>query len=732
MHRVASLILSLSLCACLCACGPSSTTTSEPTTPGRTAPGDALAQLNARARAGAVTETLHGVEIVDTYRALETESELTRAWVEAQTERTASSLSTDARRAERLRALLSIGSIGRVSLGGERVFYTKRDGDREQPVLLMAENGVPRAEPLIDPTTYGERAALDWYFPSPEGTFIAFGISHNGDERSTLHVMRVASGELLEERIARTKWTTVSWLHDETGFYYSRYPKPGEDDFDADNEDTYFPRVFFHALGENPSADPRFFSGREGTEFPSVTVSDDDRYVVLNNFRGWSASDVYLFDRGDGGTRRRPVARVNVPGDDRPLVPLVTGEDSLTMGHVHDGYFYAQTNKDAPLYRIASAPVDQAVERERWQDVVPQGRATLEDWTIAHNHIVCHYMQDVASKVKVFDMEGREVQGFDLPTRGELEGLSGDPDGSLLAFGFSGYLHAPALFTFNFENDEMTQVDAIDAGLDLSGYDIEQVMVASDDNTQVPVYLIHRNNAERTGEQPVLLYGYGGFNVSLLPSFSRNILYWLERGGIYAVANLRGGGEFGEEWHRAGNLENKERVFEDFESVIGWLTESGWSNPNKIAITGGSNGGLLMGAMITRVPDTFRAAASYVGLYDMVRYHQFPPAELWVSEYGSAENANQVGFLHAYSPYHRVRAGTRYPSVLIETADHDSRVHWAHSTKFAAALQDANAGNNPIYFYMVREVGHGAGTRLTDVVDRYVRMYGFFEHQLGM
>ncbi len=689
---------------------------------------DEIERLNRQAREGAVHETLHGVEIDDPYRSLETESPGTSAWVDAQTARTERALAERiaAMPRQRLQELLTIGTISGVQTAGNRVFYLQREGDREQPALYLHENGAQSPDPLVDPLTHGERGALDWYSASPDGKFLAFGISQNGDERSTLHVLDVDNRRLLTDRITHAKWSAVTWLNDESGFYYTRYPREGEPNYDAAQEDTYYPRVFFHALGTEPNADPLVFGGERGTDFPYVTVSDDDRWLVVNNQRGWSATDVYLFDRGTGRNR------IAVPTAERPLTNVVNGREHLTTGYVHRSKLYLRTNEDAPRYRIVQVQPQHAADMTQWRDVVPQGDAAIEDWNIIGNKLIVHYLDDVRSRVRLFGLDGRAAGEVQLPAAGTVEGLAGQPAGRTLAFAFSSYLNPPTLFSYDVQRGALTQLDAIEASIDFSRFEVTRERVASRDGTEIPVTLVHARGMQRDGNQPVLLNGYGGFNVAMMPGFTRNALYWIERGGVFAVANLRGGSEFGEEWHQAGRLENKQNVFDDFAAVIRWLSSSGISNPNRIAITGGSNGGLLMGAMITQAPDTFRAATTYVGLYDMLRYHRFPPAELWVSEYGSADDATQFRFLYEYSPYHHLRDGTAYPAVLVETADHDSRVHWGHSTKFAARLQEATSSDRPVYFYMERQVGHGAGTRLSDLVDRYARAYAFVEEQLGV
>lgn len=694
-----------------------------------------LRELNARARrAGETTDTLHGVEIADPFRALETRSEITDEWIEWQTARTREALAGWARpeMAERIREVLAIGTIGGGAVAGDVAIYSRRDPGREQPALYVQALGRagPTGEPriLVDPQTYGERAALDWYQLSPRGRYLSFGISANGDERSTLRVVEVATGRVLPDVIDHAKWSEVTWLRSEDGFYYRRYPREGEDGYDASQPDSYHIRLFYHRLGEPVVGDPLVYDPPSPTDFPSASVSDDDRWLVINNFRGWSQSDVYLLDRG-----RQARGRVVLPDAEHPLVEVIAGLDHLTWGRVHRGRLYLTTNLDAPRYRIAIVDPARAADRSAWTDLIAEGPSAIEAWTIAGDRIALHVIDDVRSRVLLRRMDGREDGEIPLPGRGEVGSLDGDPETGRLVLGFSSFVHAPAMHLWSARDRRLALLAQVDCPVDLSQYALTQERATSGDGTAINVHLLHRRGLARTGESPVLLTGYGGFNVSLLPGFQRNPLYWVERGGVFAVANLRGGGEHGEEWHRAGNLGSKERVFEDMEAVIRWLSSSGISRPERIAITGGSNGGLLMGAMITRAPDAFAAAASYVGLYDMIRYHRFPPAELWISEYGSAEDATQLGWLRAYSPYHNVRDGARLPAILIETADHDTRVHWGHSTKFAARLQEASGEDDPaIWFYREQLVGHGAGTRLSDLVSRYVRMYAFVEHVLGV
>ena len=699
-----------------------------------------LEDLNARARAGSVTETLQGVAVEDPYRSLEDDTPLTHEWIDVQTARTAAAVTSWSRAAtsRRLDELLRIGSVSGAVVAGEHTFYLLREGEREQPALMMRGlAATDTARVLIDPMTYGEHAALDWYFVSPTGRYVAFGISTNGDERSTLRILETATGTTRPDTIEHTKWTDLTWLHDETAFYYRRYPRPGEPDYDAEHEDSYHTRLFFHVLGSDPAADPLVFSPDDRTFFPGTSISDDDRWLVVTDSAGWTRTDVMLFDRGASAR-----SRVSVPDATHALMPIVVGEDHLYTPRVHRGQLYLLTNENAPRYRLMRvAPSAAASDRSTWQITIPEGEAAIQDWTIAGDRHVLHVLDDVHSRLYAHQLTGALDHEIAMPGPGAIAGIDGDPTTGRLAVSFSGYVHAPQLLLGNLRarrsrtatTPELSPLVAITSPVDLSTLEVVQDHVGSTDGASIPVYYVQRRGTVHDGSAPVLLNAYGGFNISLLPNFTRHPLYWVERGGIYAVANLRGGGEFGEDWHRAGSLANKHHVFEDMEAVIRWLASSGLSRPDRIAITGGSNGGLLMGAMITRCPDAFGAAASYVGLYDMVRYHQFPPAELWVTEYGSSENADAFQWLYDYSPYHHVQPGTHYPAILVETADHDTRVFWGHSTKFAARLQEAVGGADPsVWFYREQQVGHGAGTPVSALVARYTRMYAFVEHALGM
>ncbi|MCA9534792.1 MAG: S9 family peptidase [Myxococcales bacterium] len=694
-------------------------------------------------------DVLHGVSVADPFRSLEVDSAETTRWVEAQNAYTLATLQPHVRpeRGARLQELLSIDALGEPQLEGETLFFYRRAGSEEQGAYFVARGPAwaPDPEPVLRAEAFGERASIDYTYLSPGGRYVVFGVSQNGDERSTLRILDLSTRALLSDSITHAKWSRVSWLSDDTGFYYTRYPAEHDADFPHDDParvDTYGSRVYRHRLGEPASADPLVFEAADPTDFPSVSVQADGEHLVLAVSRGWSANDLWLARRGP---------------DDRPveITPLIVGVEARSAAAVHGRDVLIVSNREAPRYRVLRTPLalgtPALADASTWQVLVPETDGVLNEWALQGDSLLLAYTEGLESSLRRVPLPAAPPEGgplgpaasavvdpplvtsveIPLPPGGELGELSTDRAGRHALFSFSGYRTPPVIMMLA-DGNEPNPVVRVTTDVDLEGFEYEVVQVPSADGTLVPLQLLYRRGMVRNSDNPTLLYGYGGFNVSLLPGFQRNLLYWLERGGVYAVANLRGGGELGEAWHRAGSRENKQRVFEDFEACIRYLRNSDISRPARIAITGGSNGGLLMGAMLTRVPEQVGAVVSYVGLYDMLRYHLFPPAEIWEPEYMSSESPEGFAVLSAYSPYHHVPEQVALPATLIETADHDSRVYWGHSTKFAARLQVSNTSGRPVLFYMEREQGHGAGRRLSDTVARYTRFYTFVEHALGM
>lgn len=653
-------------------------------------------------------ERVHGYRVRDPFRVLETEAGA-RRWIEIQNRKTETQLRGlgGPGVAARLGELLSIGVVSRPRVSGGRTFYLARDEGVEQSILYWLDGEKP--VPLVDPNELsrgGEKVAIDWYYPSRTGKLVAYGLSKDGDEESELRVVEVETGKDRGERIPHTRACDLAWLPEDAGFYYTRYPAEG----------LYDRRVHLHRLGDDPREDPLVFGeGRARTDWPSVGLSPDGRQVLLGVFQGWTSSELHLLRHGG-----------------RVVRPLFTGHASRLEGAEWLGNrIVARTNHGAPRWRLVSLSPGRP-EPEHWRTLVPEGAGVLDAHLVTGKYLVIHRVERAVSRLLVHRLDGTLLREIELPGPGTVADIDAEPAGGPVVFTYSSFFHAPEVFRFDPAAGEVESVARVATDVDTSRWVVRQVDYPSYDGTRVPMFLVHEEGLELDGDHPTLLSGYGGFDVSLTPSFRRNVLFWLERGGIYAVANLRGGGELGEAWHRAGKREKKFQVFEDFEYAARYLHREGYTNPARLAVIGGSNGGLLVGAAITRFPHLFRAAIGSVGLYDMLRFHRFPPAELWVDEYGDPEDPADFGYLLGYSPYHQVVDGVRYPACLLVTADKDTRVHWAHTAKFAARLQEATASEHPVLFYLSRKEGHGSGKGRSDIIREYTRKYAFLLAALGL
>jgi prolyl oligopeptidase len=668
-----------------------------------------------------VIDELHGVRVADPYRWLEDGDvvEVGR-WVTEQNHHTATLLGSRPgrrRTRERLTDLLSIGSIGTPIRRGGRTFYRRREGSgQNQPVLYVRDglNGEDRA--LLDPNQMNAdgTSAIDWWYPSEDGAYMAFGISEGGDEKSTLRVLDVTSGRALPDTIPHTRYCSLAWLPDRSGFFYTRYPAPGEV---PEGEENYHRHLFFHRLGEDPGRDRKIFGdGRDPREMLQIAGSPDGGYLVIMAFVGWSRSDLYVKDLGSVGS---------------PCLPIAEGIDAVFRGEIVGRTLYLLTNWRAPRYRLLAVDLTRP-GNDQWKTLIPEGESVLEEVAVTRGRLVAHAIRDASSRITLHEKDGRLIREIELPCLGSVERLSARYDHEDLFFGFSSFTVPPTIYRLNLKTGDPAVWESISAGVDLPAFEVEQHFFRSADGTRIPMFLVHRRGLRRDGDNPTLLTGYGGFNINLTPAFSRGLVLWLERGGVYAQANLRGGGEYGEEWHRAGMRERKQNVFDDFAAAADWLIRKNYTRADRLAIRGGSNGGLLAGAAITQRPQLFRAAIIGVPLLDMLRYHHFRIAGLWVPEYGSAASAEEFRWLYAYSPYHRVVRGTPYPAVLLNTAEGDSRVDPMHARKMAARLQEATTSGRPILLRTSVRAGHGAGKPLAMMIDEATDDWTFLLWQLDM
>jgi len=668
-----------------------------------------------------VVDDVHGEKIADPYRWLEADTtERVRDWTDEQNARTRSVLDPLRERpvfARRLRELLSVGLLSTPRPIAGRIFHTRREGEQKQAVLYVRDSAAGEDRALIDPNALDASGlvTLDWYYPSPDARYVAYGLSHGGDEMSTLHVIETATGKDLRDRIAHTQRSTVAWV--EGGFYYTVHPAPGSV---PPGDENYYRRVRHHRLGDDPTKDALVFGeNRPKEDILGVSASEDGRWILLTALKGWAKSDLYLLDRDH---------------PERGLATVLEGKEAIAEGFVLSGRLWLRTNLDAPNYRVVSAACE-SPDASRWETVIPEGKDVTLSFDRTRDRVAVLRLRRATSRLATYDLEGRDEREILLPSLGAIEIVEGEHEGDGIGYTFQSFTQPPIAFVADARTgkaDEVVRLRMPD-GLDVASIAVEQTTYASKDGTEVTMFLVHRKDVRPTGEVPTLLSGYGGFNISRVPAYAAGVAAWVEAGGLFALPNLRGGGEYGETWHRAGMLGNKQNVFDDFHSAAEALIARGWTTPGQLAISGGSNGGLLVGAALTQRPDLFAAVYCAVPLLDMLRYQNFRIARFWIAEYGSAEDPAQADWLRKYSPYHKVRAGVRYPPVLFTTAEGDSRVDPMHARKMAALLQAQSEDPESVVLLRVdRDAGHGIGKPLDKQVDDFADQYAFIAWRTGL
>jgi len=691
--------------------------------PGTNAASTATPAGPPKAKVEVAIDDLHGHKISDPYRWMENgDSPETQEYVRAQLAYTRGLLDPLPGRDKihaRLTQLLSIGNVGTPQVGGEWYFYTRREGMQNQPVLYVRKGlkGTERALVDVNALAADGTVALDWWQISHDGKYVAYGTSPSGSEKSTLHVIETATGKLLPDTIEQTRAASVAWKLDDSGFYYTRYPKKG--DVPAE-EENYHRRVYYHALGGDAAKDPLIFEPKDPQDWPNVSLSNDGRWLTVVSEQGWTKSEIYLQD-----------LHANTS-----LVTVIAGKNFLYSGEVFNGVMYIVTNEDAPHYKVFAARAE-APDQSHWKPVIPESEdAVLQGLSIIGGKLVAEYEKKVSSLLKIFSVEGKPLAEVPLPGIGSVAGVGGQWDSQEAFFGFQSFTVPPTILHYDMQSGKTSLFAKVEAPIDSGGYEVKQVWCKSKDGTRVPMFIVSKKGLALTGKNPTLLYGYGGFQVSETPAFSRGVFLWLESGGVYVLANLRGGSEFGEAWHRSGMLEKKQNVFDDFASAAEYLIAQKYTDRDHLAIMGGSNGGLLVGASITQHPELFRAAVCQVPLLDMLRYQNFLIAKLWVPEYGSSADPKQFEYLYSYSPYHHVKPGTLYPAVLFMTADSDTRVDSMHAKKMAALMQaEAKNGadrDRPILLRIEPKAGHGQGKPLTKLIEEGTDIWSFLFWQLGV
>jgi prolyl oligopeptidase len=675
-----------------------------------------------------LVEVLHGVPVPDPYRWLEdSESAEVRAWDEAQTAVTRAWLDRLPAREglrERARTLLSVGHVGapisrKTASGMRRYFHVRREGSQEQAVLC-ARDGLDGADRvLIDPAPLSAdgTTAIDWWVVSSDGERVAWGLSEAGSEESTLRVRDVATGQDLPDRIPHTRHASVAWMPDGKSFYYTRYPAPGDV---APGDERYFCKVYRHVLGEDPVRDELVFGeGRDKLDIPGVVAAPGGRWLVVRVHMGWQKSELWARDLATPGSRFIAVAR---------------GPEALYEPVPLDDVLYVLTNEGSPRYRLVAIDWNDP-SRSRWRELLPESGDVLADLTVVGGDdrvLIAAYLHEATSRVERFTRDGKPLGPVQLPVLGSAV-VTGAYDAAEAFVELTSFATPWQVLRVDLATGGTTVWDRVGVGCTLPGVRVSMMHATSKDGTRVPMFVVEPEGAPRDDDRPTALYGYGGFNIVQSPSFSARALMTVERGGVWAVALLRGGGELGEEWHRAGMLDRKQNVFDDLYACAETLFREKVTRPGRLGIVGGSNGGLLTATAVTQRPELFRAALSLVPLADMLRYHRYRIGALWTAEYGDPDDASAFAWLHAYSPYHHVTDGARYPSVLLTTAESDSRVDPMHARKMAARLQAAQGDSTrPVLLRVESRAGHGAGKPVAKLVDELADEMAFLFHELSL
>jgi prolyl oligopeptidase len=667
-----------------------------------------------------VVEELHGVQVADRFRPLEDpNAPQTRAWIEAQNQLTFSFLEQipiRQRLRERLTELWDYPRITSFFKRGGRYFSLRNDGLQNQNVLWVQEDLDGVARTLLDPNALSEdgTVALGNFSVSRDGQYLAYALSQSGSDWLTWRVLEVETGQDLPDEIEWSKFSDAAWLPDNSGFLYSRYEAPSEGaSYTGAN---YFQKVYLHKLGTPQSQDVLIYQRPDQKEWGfGAFVTHDGRYQCLHVWKGTHRENLFFYREH---------------GSDTPFIELIP-EFAASFEFIRNqgSRFFFKTNLEAPRGRVIVVDVAHG-GLQGCQTVVPERPDVLEFVEPAGEYLVLGYLHHASHRLKVVDLEGSIVGSLPLPGLGEVFPVAGEEGDPEVFYGFTSFLHPITIFHHHLQSRTTQTLFAPPMNFDPSRYETHQVFVSSKDGAQIPLFLVHQKGLERNGQNPTLLYGYGGFNIPLTPTFNPGRLVWLEQGGVFAQACLRGGGEYGEDWYRAGTLERKQNVFDDFIACAEWLIAQGYTQPRRLAIQGGSNGGLLVGAVMTQRPELFGVALPAVGVLDMLRFHQFTIGWAWVSDYGSPDNPEHFQHLLAYSPLHNLKPGRHYPATLITTADHDDRVVPAHSFKFAAALQAAQGGAAPVLIRVQTRAGHGLGKPTTMLIEEQADIYAFALSQM--
>jgi prolyl oligopeptidase len=668
-------------------------------------------------------ETLHGVAVPDPYRWLEDDnSSQTKAWVAAQNKVTFAYLGAIPQRGairDRLKRLWNYERYGVPFRRGGRYFYTRNNGLQNQSVLYTAAALDAEPSVLLDPNTLSTdgTVALGPLDVSDDGALLAYSLSAAGSDWQEIRVREVATAKDLPDVIRWVKFSGPSWTKDGKGFFYSRFDEPTENE--KLTKANYFHKLYYHRLGTPQPQDVLVYHRPDHKDWSfGGGVTDDGKYLVIH--------------ASEGSSPRNRILYKDLAKADSPVVELLMANDAEYDFIDNDGStFWFKTDLDAPRGRVIAIDIGKP-DRAGWRELVPQSGDTLGRLHAVGERLLATYLHDAHSAVRIFGLDGKAMGEIALPGIGSAGGFSGRRSDTQTFYSFTSYTTPGTIYRFDIKNSQSTVFKEPRVAFNPADYETRQVFYASKDGTRVPMFITAKKGLKLDGGNPTILYGYGGFAISMTPGFSPANAVWLEMGGVYAVPNLRGGGEYGEDWHQAGTKLHKQNVFDDFIAAAQYLIDNKYTSREKLAISGGSNGGLLVGAAMTQRPDLFGAALPAVGVMDMLRFQKFTIGWAWTSDYGSADDAEEFKALYAYSPYHNLKPGTKYPATLVTTADHDDRVVPAHSFKFAARLQECQAGDKPTLIRIETRAGHGAGKPTTKQIEYQTDVMAFLVKELGM
>ena len=674
-------------------------------------------------RRGDQVDDFHGTKVADPYRWMEdTESAETRAWIEAENKLTNAYLASIPQREAIKNRLTEIWNYERYSAPSKITdgfyIYSKNDGLQNQSVLYRAKSIDDPGTVFFDPNKIREdgTAALNGSNFTDDGKLWAYGVAQAGSDRTEWHVRDVATGKDLPDTLSPNRQGVSAWLKDNSGFYYSSYaPTRAGEELKAT---TKFQKVYFHKMGTPQSDDYVVYERPDnGDYFSGAEISEDGEWLLITVGKGTESMNMVYFK--------------NLGVEKGPFQPLVENLESSWNFLGNDGsVFYFQTDKDASRGRVVK--VDVMSKDKAWSEVIPQAADTMNGVSFINDQFVVNYLQDAHTVIKIYDKAGKFVRDVALPGIGSAGGFGGKRGDTETFYSYSSYNAPPTIYRYDMKTGRSTQFRTASVKIDPSVYEVKEVFYPSKDGTKIPMFLTYKKGLKLDGTNPTLLTGYGGFNIPSTPGFSVSRMAWLEMGGVYAVACLRGGSEYGKDWWKGGSRLNKQNVFDDFAWAGKWLVDNKYTSTHKLAIQGGSNGGLLVGAVLNQHPDWFGAAIPQVGVMDMLRFPKFTIGWAWVSDYGSPEDAADFKAMYAYSPYHNAKPGTKYPPTLVTTADHDDRVFPAHSFKYTAAMQNAQAGNAPVLIRIQTRGGHGAGLPTALAIEQQADIYAFLVKSLGM